>query len=312
MKMKICLITSKDPSHIGGHERLINDTATALKADINPVDPMQYDYRIVMDDISVWKSWVPFHTPYYIQLVYLTTPRRAFYDMYYFTPKWKRPLIWAARPFDRWAMNKENIVTISHNVRNRIFKYYQKDVDVVYPGIHTEKYYHKESEGYWMSVQRVDKWKRILLQVETFRKMPDHKLKIVGPISKEYYKVVLNAPKNVEFLGAVPDSELYDLYAHCEGVLATAIDEDFGYTPIEAAASGKPVIAVAEGGYLETISEYETGLFIWPKPDTLARAIKWHDLEPDKIYLLEAMKYIGHKFSYDRFKQNLLNLVTKK
>ena len=57
---------------------------------------------------------------------------------------------------------------------------------------------------------------------------------------------------NVKVLGEVSETELLDLYSRCRGFICTAMDEDFGMTPVEAMASGKPVVAVNEGGFRET------------------------------------------------------------
>ena len=73
--------------------------------------------------------------------------------------------------FDQRFVRKyvENIACISHTVRNRIFKSYLRDAGVIYPPVHMDNYSCKPSEGYWLSVGRVDKWKRIPLQVESIQ-----------------------------------------------------------------------------------------------------------------------------------------------
>ncbi len=94
-------------------------------------------------------------------------------------------------------------------------------------------------------------------------------------------------PKNVEILKEVSQSELAKLYANCKGFITTAMDEDFGMAPVEAMASGKPVIAANEGGYKETIINNKTGILIDNiNPDKLIKAIKRLNKElktnPDK------------------------------
>jgi glycosyltransferase involved in cell wall biosynthesis len=165
--------------------------------------------------------------------------------------------------------------------------------------VHTEKYYNAESKDYWLSVGRVDKWKRIDLQIEAFRLMPSESLRIVGPVYPGYEYLKDSAPENVQFMNSVSGSELINLYAHSKGLIATAIDEDFGITPLEAMASGKPTVAVREGGYQETVIPWETGLLTDPTPEKLAEAInfagmwRWYPQE---------IQQVARKFDYNIFK----------
>ena len=69
-------------------------------------------------------------------------------------------------------------------------------------------------------------------------------------------------PENVKMLGTVSEEKLVDLYSRCKGLICTDMYEDFGMTPLEAMASGKPVIAVDEGGFTETVVNGETGLLV--------------------------------------------------
>ncbi len=248
---------------------------------------LDYDFFIVMDDMAM--RYLRKDVPH---LYYMHTPRRAFYDMYYptlagkplFTRQIWKVLIGIFRSLDQRFVKKHvrHIACNAHNTRNRIWKAYQREAVVIYPPTHTDLYTQKGYGDYWLSVTRVDKWKRIELQIETFRKLPDKRLKIAGRIYPEFQKVVSTAPPNVEFLGSVPDEELLSLYSQCRGFLTTAIDEDFGITPVEAMACGKPVIAVKEGGYLETVIDGHTGHLVAPDPEEIARAIIIADTDPGR------------------------------
>ncbi len=96
--------------------------------------------------------------------------------------------------------------------------------------------------------------KRIELQIEAFRRMPEENLVVVGGFAKGDHasryaeNLIKNLPPNARFLGEVTEEELQDLYARCRGLVCTALNEDYGLTPLEAMASGKPVIAIDEGG----------------------------------------------------------------
>jgi glycosyltransferase involved in cell wall biosynthesis len=137
-------------------------------------------------------------------------------------------------------------------------------------------------------VNRLYPEKRIELQIESFRRMPDQNLLITGGFSKGdhaegYSKIVLrDLPENVKILGEVEEKELVDLYAHCRGLICTALDEDFGLTPLEAMASGKPVVAVNEGGFRETITT-ETGRLVKPNLPDIIDAVQEVSKEADSF-----------------------------
>ena len=95
----------------------------------------------------------------------------------------------------------------------------------------------------------------------------------------------MDKPPNVEFLGAVDDKTLKNLYTTCKGLITTAYDEDLGLTPIEAMASGKAVLATNEGGYRETVLDGKTGWLLPPQTGAFVKKIK--ELDRSK---LERMK----------------------
>ncbi len=242
-----------------------------------------YDHYIFSGNWSHYAS--KDHRP---NIWYCHTPVRAFYDLHEYYVK-RFGLIkglafrlWTVihRHFDQRAVDGvQQIVANSENTKRRISKYLGRGSKVVYPPIDTKRFRTGPSGDYWLSVNRIYPEKRIELQVAAFRKMPDENLKIVGASlegdhSSEYEKDIKNSlPDNVKMLGRVPENDLIGLYANCRGVITTAMDEDLGMTPIEAMASGKPVIATAEGGHLETVTE-DTGTFIEATEDALVAAVK--------------------------------------
>lgn len=222
-------------------------------------------------------NWAPFaakrHKP---NMYYCHTPTRAFYDLYEVYRQKHNFLVSNVFAFwvqvhktlaEKYIVHVNKIVTNSKNTQQRIKKYWQRDAEIIYPPVDTSKFKFKEYGDFWLSVNRLYPEKRVELQIEAFREMPNEKLVIVGGYSLGDHasvyasQLVRNLPDNVEVLGSVPEAKLIDLYAECKGHIVTAIDEDFGMTPIEAMASGKPVIAVREGGFLETVTE-DTGVFV--------------------------------------------------
>lgn len=275
---------------------------------------LNYDFFVSTDDMSM--HYLSSDIPH---LYYIFTPRRAFYDMYYEVMSTKHGLksliysigIWMFRVYDRHYVNSHimNIACISNNVRNRVRKTYLKTSKVVYPPVHVSKYNYKPHENYWLSVNRVDKWKRVELQIEAFRQMPDKRLVVIGSVYPHMKYVVDNSPPNVEFKGSVTEPELVDLYSKCTGYITTAIDEDFGITPLEAMASGKPVIAVKEGGYLETIIDTHTGILVTPTIDEIITAVA--DISDNPESYRKTCEDQALRFDYEIFKKSIRKVISE-
>ena len=228
---------------------------------------------------------------------YCLTPTRAFYDLYDTFIKRQSFIvrnmfrIWVAihEPISKKFVNHvEFVTTISKNVQKRIKKYHGLDSIIVYPAIDVSRYYFEKCGDFWLSVNRLYPEKRVELQIDAFRKMPDENLVIIGGFAKgdhasRYASNITNdLPHNVKLLGSISEDKLIELYAQCKGFITTAIDEDFGMTPVEAMAAGKPVIAVNEGGYLETVIDRKTGILIEPKIDDIINAVNIISKNPEK------------------------------
>ncbi|MFA5275533.1 MAG: glycosyltransferase [Candidatus Omnitrophota bacterium] len=233
----------------------------------------RYDFFIIGGDWAM--SGAVHNKP---NLWYVHSPIREIWDLYEYI---KQNLVRPSRRwlFDAWVcynryLNKKyvqhvnKIVCNSENTRQRVKKYLQREALVINPPIETASYYYKTAGDYWLSVNRLFYHKRIEMQMRAFAKMPDEKLIIVGSYEKsnhfqayaEYCKKI--RPENVEILSWVDRAKLIELYANCKGFITTSQDEDFGMTPVEAMASGKPVIAPNEGGYKETVIDGVTGRLI--------------------------------------------------
>jgi glycosyltransferase involved in cell wall biosynthesis len=193
----------------------------------------------------------------------------------------------------------QKIIVNSKNIQNKIKNIYNKESIVIYPPIETSKYKHKLPKNYWLSINRITPLKRIELQLKTFSKLPKEKLFIIGNIENNNYYNFLKKqkPNNVTFLKTIPEIELVKKLSECKGLLFTAKDEDFGMSPVEAMASGKPVIAPNEGGYKETVTN-KTGILI-------------DDIDPDKI--IRAINEINNKLRKDsnHYKKDSLKRAKK-
>ena len=232
-------------------------------------------------------------------LWYVHSPIREIWDLYKYTRQNIAPFLfrWI---FDIWVycnryLNKkyvsrvDKIVCNSQNTKERVKRYLNRDAVVINPPIETSKFYYKKTGDYWLSVSRLITHKRVDMQINAFKKLPDEKLIIVGSYEKsrhfraytDYIKKI--KPENVEILSWIDQQKLIELYANCKGFITTSKDEDFGMTPVEAMASGKPVIAPNEGGYKETVIDGITGKLIDNiNVDKLVKAIKEIGKDPAK------------------------------
>src|SRR5690606_35087568 len=124
------------------------------------------------------------------------------------------------------------------------------------------------SQGdYYLSFARVDLVKRVTDIAEAFTQMPDKKLVIASTGTEvERLKEIIKDAPNIEYVGRVDDKELADLVGNSIATVYIPKDEDFGMSPLEGMAAGKPCLGVAEGGLLETISHGEDGYLVPANP----------------------------------------------
>ncbi len=253
----------------------------------------EYDFFIFSGNWSHYAARK--HHP---NLWYCYTPVRAFYDlresmisrqpnagMRILAASWIRAHSW----FDqRSVQNLDQVVAISKTVCRRIKDFHGRSSQVIYPPVDTKRFQFKEYDDFWLSVNRIYPEKRIDLQFEVFRNLPEERLIVVGGYAegdhaaKYNERLIKNIPSNVEMRGAVSEEELMELYERCKGLICTAQDEDFGLTPLEAMAGGKPVVAVNEGGFKETVVHGKTGLLVEANRDELVGAIREISKDPQK------------------------------
>jgi len=233
----------------------------------------KYDFYIIDGDWAI--SGAVNNKP---NLWYVHSPIREIWDLYKFVRQNSVP--WCFRyVFDLWVkynryLNKKYIKHVDHlvcnskNTQKRVEKFLGRKAEVVYPPIDTKKYHYGKNGDFWLSVNRLMVHKRIDMQIEAFKKLPGEKLVIVGSYERsrhfiKYAKYIYTIkPDNVVIENWISDQELIRLYAGCKGFITTSLDEDFGMAPVEAMASGKPVIASNEGGYKETVIDQVTGRLI--------------------------------------------------
>lgn len=201
-------------------------------------------------------------------LCYCFTPMRyawVFYTEYFGKNPIKKmvlsPMLRRLRKWDREsAARVDHFVTLSSHVQKRIREFYGRSADVVYPPVNLSFWTPGENghAGYDLVVSALVPYKRIDIAVKAYNQT-GYPLKIVGT-GTEGRKLAAMAKSNIEFLGFIPDEGLRELYRHCRALIFPG-EEDFGIVPLEAQACGKPVVAYAKGGVLETVISGQTGIF---------------------------------------------------
>ena len=165
-----------------------------------------------------------------------------------------------------------------------------------------------ENDGdYFLVVSRFQEYKRVDIAIDACNKL-GLKLKVVGD-GPDYKRLKAMAGPTVELLGRVDDAHVKELYAGCRAFLFPG-EEDFGITPLEAMASGRPVIAYGKGGALETVVEGVTGTFFKEQTtDSLIDALRrFETMTFDKHKLREH----AEKFDDEVFKARIKAFVEEK
>lgn len=193
-----------------------------------------------------------------------------------------RPLITLLRIWDRVAADRvDAFIAISREVARRIWKFYRRPSILLHPPVDVQRFQPSARTGdYFLIVSRLIPYKRIDLAIEAFNRL-GLPLVIVGD-GRDRRRLQRMAGPTITFLGRVPTEELAELYARCRAFVFPGA-EDFGIAPVEAMAAGRPVIAFAAGGALDTVVEGVTGVFFHaPAPESLAEAVRrFEDLRFD-------------------------------
>jgi glycosyltransferase involved in cell wall biosynthesis len=244
-------------------------------------------------------------SPGALHLCYCLSPMRYLWDLYHehlgysgpLTRLVMRPLCHYLRMWDvETARRVDAFAAISRLVAKRVRTYYRRDAEVVYPPVDTHAFGLSEVavEGYLMVGQLVP-YKRVEVAVEAFNQS-GRRLTIIGE-GEEFKRLRAMAKANVRMLGYQPFDVVRDHYASCRALIFTGV-EDFGIVPVEAMASGRPVIAFRGGGVLDTVVEGKTGMFFDEQsPEALNRAL---DAFERKEIQFSSVEIATHAQKFDR------------
>jgi glycosyltransferase involved in cell wall biosynthesis len=256
------------------------------------------------------------------QVCYCYSPTRYLWDWYHqylaennigFGPFgiWLRSLLSKIRIWDFNASSRtETWIAISKTVARRIKKYYHADSLVIYPPTDIDQLSiaTQPKLDYYLIISRLSPYKRIDIAVEAFSKN-GLKLKIVGEGS-ELSELKSRAKDNIDFLGWKSEGEKVRLLQHCKALIFPG-EEDFGLTPVEAMACGRPVIAYKKGGVTETVVDGETGLFFNDATaDSLYDALNRFEIMYDDI-IPSKCKTRAEKFSKEVFIKKFSSIINQ-
>jgi glycosyltransferase involved in cell wall biosynthesis len=214
----------------------------------------------------------------------------------------------------KWDVSRNkginHFVAISKAIQERIRGCYGLGSDMIYPPVNTSVFVPSQKRGdYFLVVSRLNAYKQIDLVIEACNalKMP---LKIIGdgPHRSTLEKI---AGPTVEFLGRVPEEVLIRHYAECRAFIFPGL-EDFGIVPLEAQSAGRPVIAFAAGGALETIVDGVTGIFF--KEQTSQELIKAIERfgTAESGFNATTIRKNALRFDKEIFKDNIAKYVMEK
>lgn len=235
-----------------------------------------------------------------VHVCFCATPMRYAWDFYFEYKNHASPLFrWLIPHYMHkirlWdalsSMRVDAFMANSKNVSRRIKKHYRRDSTVVYPFGDTEFYTPVETptEEYYFIASRFVSYKRIDLAIQACERL-GRKLIVSGGGGEEKALRKL-AGENTTFVGRCSNEELRNYYQNCKAFLFPG-EEDFGITPVEAQACGRPVIAYGKGGALETVLKDETGVFFEEQTvDSLCEAI---------------LRFESMEFSKEKIRENAL------
>jgi glycosyltransferase involved in cell wall biosynthesis len=195
-----------------------------------------------------------------LHISYCFSPMRYVWDLYddYFGARAPRAMRWlmppvatALRAWDRRTDGVDAFVAISRHIADRIRRVYGRTAAVIHPPVDVARFTPAtRPDDFYLVVSALVPYKRIDLAVAAANRLR-RRLLVVGTGPEEPRLRAVAGP-TIEFLGWRSDMEVADLYARCRAVLFPAV-EDYGIVPLEAAAAGRPTIALARGGVLETM-----------------------------------------------------------
>ncbi len=246
-------------------------------------------YDVILSNKSGFCHGLRFKPPT-LHICYCLTPTRYIWQLenYLAGEKLGAAAQWLLRrllpSLRRWdyaaAQRVSHLIAISSAVKRRIQQFYQRDAHVIFPPVDTARFQPlglANVKDYYLLVSRLIPYKRVDLAVQAATEL-GLPLKVAGR-GRDLARLKALAGDTVEFLGFVPEADLPKLMAGCRALLFPGL-EDFGITPVQAQAAGRPVIAFGGGGALDTVIPGLTGEYF---PEMTVESLKavWRKFDAD-------------------------------
>lgn len=253
-------------------------------------------------------------------VLYCHTPPRFIYDQRDFylhqLPRWLRPVLHAfiqyLQPrYEEAVDNMDIIIANSETVRQRIAYYLNKEAVVIHPPCDTTQFTWQGQDNYYLSIARLDPLKQVDKIVAAFLTMPDKPLVIAsGGAELPRLRKLAGKAKHIRFTGWVSDDTLVQLIGRAIATIYLPVAEDFGMSPVESMAAGKPVIGIAEGGLLETIISGETGILLESPVSVEKIRTAVQTMTPSfALTMRTACEKRAQYFRLEKFLSNITNLL---
>ncbi len=276
-------------------------------------------FDVVISVSSAWAKGVITSTDT-CHISYCLTPMR--FGWFWYHPTLTRQSNWLYRSGLQYFLNRvrvwdvvsanrvDHFVATSNLVKKRIEKYYRRDSEVIHPPVNCDFFDiapEEETGDYFLIVSRLRPYKALEIAIRAFNKLGLPLLVVgEGSVRRELERM---ARPNIHFLGRLSDEDLLHYYQRCVALVFPTL-EDFGISPLEANACGRPVIAFRGGGAAETITDGDSGVFFYPQTaEALVDAVKSFDpssFEPEKV------RRNSLRFDSSVFRQRLGALVQKR
>ncbi len=250
-------------------------------------------------------------------ICYCHSPMRYAWDYTHeYTRGYSKTGQWAIakilHPIRQWdlrsASRPEVLLTNSNHVAKRIQKYWRRSASVIYPPVNVKRFTPRAShEDFFLIVSALTPFKKIELAIHTFNKIR-RRLVIVGE-GTERRRLESIANDNIEFLGRKSDEAVRDYMEHCRAFIFPG-EEDFGITPVEAMAAGKPVLAYGAGGVTESVQAGVSGEFFdAPTAESLQIGLA-RLLANEPRYDSEKIRQIAERFDEGVFEEKMREITS--
>ena len=295
---------------------------------IEQIDLSEYD--LILSSSHAFSKGV-LTSPDQLHISYVHTPMRYAWDqmkIYLNQSKLSklgfeipiRYMLYKLREWDFSSSQRiDHLIANSNFTSKRIKKYWGLNSEVIHPPVEVKRFkYNDERDNYYLSVNRLVPNKRIDLLIESFNIL-QKPLLIIGD-GPERKKLQLIAKSNIKFLGKIPNEEVEKYMSRCRAFVYAGL-EDFGIAPVEAMASGAPVIAYGKGGILDTVNclingdenHVPTGILFKEQTSAdIVDTIKWfEDTKSWEEFNPESLNNYAQKFCPDIFKQKFDFFINK-